>query len=499
MTTSNAVRERAIQLVLLTNPHKPPVLLKWRSSKLFIIIAVCIAVFSDVFLYAVIVPVIPFAIRVRAGVPAENVQHWVSVLLAIYGAALLVTAPIAGVIADRYGSRRVPLLGGLVVLAGATLMLCFGRSMAVLVVGRLLQGASAGVVWVVALALLSDTVSNEESAQALGYVGVAYSIGVLVAPLLGGVVYDKGGYYAVFGMTFGVIGLDIVLRLLIIEQKVARKWLDGERQVSREERSMNDPSGIELANLSPSAAETEKTTATSSSFPATSKKRKLPTMLILLKSRRILAAFWGSTVVAATFGAMDSTLPLFCKNTFGWSSLGAGLMFIPLCIPSFLGPLVGYFTDRYGPRWIAALGLVLSLPGWVLLRLIDHDNVRQVVLLCALLVVLGVGGALILTSLISEFSKVCDAKERQDPSLFGNRSAYAQSYGIFNVAWAAGSLIGPLWAAGVLDAVGWKTMTWTLGLLNAVSVVPIILYSGGYVRRRKHEQQSPNGAADSSA
>ncbi len=132
----------------------------------------------------------------------------------------------------------------------------------------------------------------------------------------------------------------------------------------------------------------------------------------------------------------------------------------------------------------------MSLPFWVLLRLVDHDSMRQIVLLCALLALLGAAFACTLTSLMSEFSKVCDAKEKQDPGLFGHRSAYAQSYGIFNVAWAAGTLVGPLWAAALEKKGGWKTFTWTLGLLNAVSAIPVALYSGGFIVRRKRASDS---------
>ena len=150
----------------------------------------------------------------------------------------------------------------------------------------------------------------------------------------------------------------------------------------------------------------------------------------------------------------------------------------------------GHWTDKYGPRWLAAGGLLMSLPFWVLLRLVDHDSTRQVILLCALLIFLGAAFACTLTSLMAEFSKICDAKEKQDPGLFGTGSAYAQSYGIFNVAWAAGAMVGPLWAAGVQKEAGWKTFTWTLGLLNAVSAVPVLLYSGGFIARRKQHHES---------
>jgi MFS family permease len=98
------------------------------------------------FLYGVIVPVIPFAIQARSDVGPARVQYWVSVLIAVYGASLLVFSPICGWLADRGASRRSPLVLGLLVLLGATILLNVGNSTGILIAGRLLQGASAAVV-----------------------------------------------------------------------------------------------------------------------------------------------------------------------------------------------------------------------------------------------------------------------------------------------------------------------------------------------------------------
>ncbi|EXJ93942.1 hypothetical protein A1O1_02335 [Capronia coronata CBS 617.96] len=469
-----------------------PVLLEYRSSKVFILFAVCWSVFTDVFLYGVIVPVIPFALQERVHVAEKDTQHWVSVLLAVYAAALLCCAPIFGFIADRTHSRRAPLLVGLIVLAGSTLMLCLGTTIPVIVVGRLLQGASASVVWTVALALMADTVKEEEAGHAIGYVSMATSLGVLVAPLVGGVVYERAGYYAVFGVTFAVIGLDIGLRLTLIEKKIAARWLEPEAAENRLSRG-----DVPLEAMPQPAAVEEKTTlAATTATPSAQPKRKLPALLILLKSKRILAAVWGNLVGAMTFSAIDATLPLYVNQIFGWNSLGAGLVFIALLAPSFAGPLIGIWTDKYGPRWIAASGLLLCIPFWVLLRLVDRDTTGQAVLLCALLALLGAATALLLTSLMAEFSKVCDVKVRQDPDLFAGRSAYGQSYGIFNVAWAGGSLIGPLVAGAIRSAAGWKTMTWTMAVWCAVGIPPTILYSGGMLTKRKRRSQSNDVQVD---
>jgi MFS family permease len=59
---------------------------------------------------------------------------------------LLAFSPICGWLADRGASRRSPLLLGLFALLGATVLLNVGNSVGVLIVGRVLQGASAAVV-----------------------------------------------------------------------------------------------------------------------------------------------------------------------------------------------------------------------------------------------------------------------------------------------------------------------------------------------------------------
>jgi MFS family permease len=126
-----------------------------------------------------VVPVLPFALTVRAGVQEQDLQKWTSIFLAVYGAALAVGSPAFGWFADRSTSRRVPLLLGLLALGGSTAMLCAGSSLGLLVAGRFLQGLSASVVWTVGLALLSDTMDKEKIGQAMGM----YSVSVPLRPL----------------------------------------------------------------------------------------------------------------------------------------------------------------------------------------------------------------------------------------------------------------------------------------------------------------------------
>lgn len=224
-----------------TATSRPPHFLAFRSSSTFILATVCIAIFTDILLYGIIVPVIPFALTSRVGVDEDSVQTWNAILLACYTIALFVGSPLVGLYADHTSSRRWPLLIGLVSLAGSTIILCLGRTIALLIIGRILQGLSAAIVWTVGLALMVDTVPDKIG-EAMGYSAIAMSMGLLVSPAIGGAVFAAKGYYAVYYIAFGCIFLDIVLRLILIEKKIARQWIS-----DQEESSDPNPDAAETA------------------------------------------------------------------------------------------------------------------------------------------------------------------------------------------------------------------------------------------------------------
>lgn len=307
---------------------RPPRFLAFRSSSTFILATVCIAIFTDILLYGIIVPVIPFALTSRVGVDEDSVQTWNAILLACYTIALFVGSPLVGLYADHTSSRRWPLLVGLVSLAGSTIILCLGRTIALLVIGRILQGLSAAIVWTVGLALMADTVPDKIG-EAMGYSAIAMSMGLLVSPAIGGAVFAAKGYYAVYYIAFGCIFLDIVLRLILIEKKIARQWIGDDEQSSEPTQETAGPLA-EPATDTPETAEVPESseihdekqaggpglghdggsgdidreaTAVPPAAPsivASGRTAKHP-KLKLLKSRRLLAANFGIIIQA---GAM---------------------------------------------------------------------------------------------------------------------------------------------------------------------------------------------------
>ena len=491
--------------------ERPPSLLNSRTSTAFITVTVAFAIFTDIFVYGIIVPVIPFALTERAGIPESDIQYWISILLAIYGAALLVTAPVCGWLADRSSSRRAPLLLGLFALAGSTVMLCVGRSIGVIAAGRVLQGMSAAVVWVVGLALLVDTVGGDEIGQAMGYVGIAMSLGVLLAPLLGGVVFESSGYYSVWAMAFALIGFDVVLRLVMVERKIAVRWdpqFEPKRAevVPQEQKSMakqvdEKPDGTESDEDNTKTKETDSKsidnhTPEEQDDPNARDNNRLPPVLKLLASRRLLSALWAVLIQSSLLTSFDSVLPLFTKNTFGWNATGAGLIFLPIVIPTFAGPLIGHLSDKQGPRLYATAGYIGCCPFLIILRLVDHDSLRQKVLLCALLVLIGLFLTLALTPIMAEVTyAVMDKESRRPKGYYGKNGAYAQAYSLFNMAWAAGCMVGPLLAGLVVNSKGWPTATLILGCVSIFTALPVVVWTGGSWRKSKGRNMQAERAA----
>jgi len=408
----------------------------------------------------------------------------------------------------------MPLLLGLLALAAATVVLNVGSSIAVLLLGRVLQGLSAAVVWIVGLALLVDTVGPESIGYAMGYVGLAMSMGVLLAPLLGGIVFEKGGYNEVFAMCYALIGVDVVLRLVMIEKKVAAKWLPHKAAIAAANNALDRPQSseedkmkeVDLAYEQDSLRlETGRPETGISQSPITGappltstelpkKKRRLPPIMTLLASRRLLSSLVGIMVQATLLTSFDAVIPLYVNQIFGWNSIGAGLIFLAIVVPSFLGPWIGSLADKFGPRWLATSGFILAMPFLVLLRLVDHNSLRQKVLLCALMAMVGLALNLTLPPLMAEISYIvakkeeASKKENNGKSVFGPKGAYAQAYALFNMAFAAGCMIGPIWAGMVNESAGWGTMAWSLGLLSVVTAVPTVVWCGGSIFKKRRKE-----------
>lgn len=169
------------------------------------------------------------------------------------------------------------------------------QSIAWYIIARILQGAATAMVTVAGLAIVTDAVDKRHLGQMIGYVGTALTLGFMCGPLLGGVVFNLGGFYAVCGMAFGIIALDMLLRLAVIEKKTAGRWLS----ISDDETpSHQRRDSVERLPYG--------TAFNGSGIPKTFKSKSSFALFKLLQQPRILISLWAVIVSNLVVSAFDA-------------------------------------------------------------------------------------------------------------------------------------------------------------------------------------------------
>ncbi|KAL2285519.1 hypothetical protein FJTKL_08170 [Diaporthe vaccinii] len=403
-----------------------PAGLSWRSNTFFIVSTVAVGLFTDLFLYGLVVPILPYMLQDRVGLPDDQVQSNVDGLLAAYAGASVLFSPVAGYIADKTSTRQAPFLLGLVALMLATLLLFLGTNMPVLVVARLLQGISGGFVWTIGLALCLETVGPENLGKTIGSIFSFISVGNLLAPLLGGVLYEKTGYAGVFGIGLAILAIDFIMRVLVIEKKVAKRYGAADPQSVEDLEAVQDHNtdGHDSGQAHSGQGEEEPLLGKKEknyfklSKDQPSIARKI-TILPCMTDPRLLTALLVAFVQALLLGSFDATVPTTAKELFGFNSLKGGLLFLPLgAFDLVIGPLAGWFVDRYGTKPCAVIGYGFLVPVLVLLRLPHPGGKDQILLYGGLLALCGIGLAIIGAPSIVEAGSVVQKYYEANPDFF---------------------------------------------------------------------------------
>lgn len=414
-------------------------------------------------------------------------QSYVSALLASYaGASVLFSIP-AGWVADRTNARRTPFLTGLAALLAATIMLALGQSVAVLVLARILQGTSAAIVWTVGLAMVLDTVGPENLGKVIGSIFSFISVGELLAPVLGGVLYDKTGYTGVFGVGAGILAIDFIMRLLVVEKKVAARYGHSHDSANpREHGSRGDSADAQdTEDADEETALLQGKEEEEFKVPDGQNKvvRTLP-ILYCLSNPRVAVALLLAFVQASLLAMFDATIPTEASSLLGFSSLDAGLLFVALDIPYLLlGPVAGWAVDKYGPKPAAVLGFGYLVPVLTLLRLPSEGIVdgqkNTVILWCAILSLNGIGMAIIGSPSIVEASDVVQKYDKANKGFFGENGPYAQLYGFQSLTFSAGLTLGPLLSGTLRDSVGYGNMNAVFAAVAGLTAILSFIFIGG--------------------
>jgi MFS family permease len=333
-----------------------------------------------------------------------------------------------------HASRRKPLFISAIVIqwAGISLIM-IGTHLGLWISGVILYGAASAIVWSTSLALIIDRFPADKLGQALSFTGLSLSIGVLLGPALGGIIYQKAGHYAVWSTVLGVTVLDFLLRIFLVEPPRVKITKEGPK-------------------VSPLVA------------------------LQLLRSPRMLVALFGACIQAAILTSFDASLTIYVARTFHWESLQAGLLWLAFCLPAFASPLVGMLGDRFGVRVVMTLAFAAAAPILAVMQLVTKDSTGDKVLLCALLALLGSLLGTTISLFSAEVGHVVYAMAEQRPGLWGERGVFAQAEGIWWAAYMLGMAIGPLIGGFVLGSAGWSALSWVLAALSVFASMLVVAF-----------------------
>lgn len=129
--------------------------------------------------------------------------------------ATAIVPMLAGHVADRMNRAWVFSLS-LIINVFATFILIFSRSVYDIVILRLIGGIGMGTYWPTAEALVADLSPISERVREMGRYSIASALGILIGPLIGGLVIEGFGYAALFLTSSAVIGVSLVQVLVWI-------------------------------------------------------------------------------------------------------------------------------------------------------------------------------------------------------------------------------------------------------------------------------------------
>ena len=209
------------------------------NALLFIFGTVCL----DAIGLGIIIPVLPDLLKEVSDSGIGTAARWGGLLAASYAIMQFVFGPLLGSLSDRFGRRRV-LLVGLVALCVDYLIMGFAGSIVLLLLGRLLAGA-AGATIVTAKAYIADISTAENRAASFGMIGAAFGIGFILGPIIGGLL-GTVGTRAPFFMAAALAALNFLYGYFVLPES-----LPVEKRRAFSWRKSNPFSGILLIRKFP--------------------------------------------------------------------------------------------------------------------------------------------------------------------------------------------------------------------------------------------------------
>jgi EmrB/QacA subfamily drug resistance transporter len=291
---------------------------------------------------------------------------------------------LAGALADRYGRRRMFVIG----LAGfgATSLLCgLAPNLELLIVARLAQGAFGALLVPTSLALINANFEGAERGRAFGVWAAATSAMILLGPPIGGFLVDTFEWRIAFliNVPLVVIGVAIAAtRLAESRNEQARSgfdWLGAAAvavavgglaygAIRGEAQHWTDPTAWAALVLG--------VAGTAALVPLMTRRSDPLVPPSLFSSRNFTITNISTLLIYGALYAFSSFQAIFMQGTLDYTAAGSGMSGVPVSLGLiFLSTRFGRLAGERGPRLFMAIGPALMALGllWFLRMPADSE------------------------------------------------------------------------------------------------------------------------------
>ena len=336
------------------------------SRKQIIMLAVLVfGTFVTVLNQTVVAPALP-SVMTEMSVDASTAQ-WLTTGFTLVNAIMI---PITAFLTDRFTTKRLFLVSMVIFTAGSALA-GWGPNFAVLLLGRLVQAAGAGILMPLVMTVLMWTFPVDKRGTAMGLFGIVIAFGPAIGPTAAGIIIDRATWHDMFYIITVLSAAVVVIGAFVLQ-----KGGDTNKDVTLDVPSVVLSSlgfGGLLYGLSTIGSYGLRVDAIAGTlvgaaalvffFRRQLKMEKPMLQVRVLQNRKFLVATVIGMLVQGALLAAGILVPIYLQSLMGYSATVSGLVLLPgAIIMGAMGPIAGRLFDKHGPRVLALVGMgVLTL------------------------------------------------------------------------------------------------------------------------------------------